>query len=204
MHIARTILPTVLAAGLLSVAFAQIDLTSFEAGDPIVADEVNANFEELATAVQSVASGTANVTALDMLMLNGAAGLTPDRSKSHYLGAIARDGEVTGCYGANFDLPDGATITSVSATMDLSVGSAANDASAQFWHRSWTSTNSTVIADLSAFNSDTGYVTQTISGPFAEDPDAMEVKADEREYAVTVCLTEDARFFHAQVAYEIP
>ncbi len=204
MHIARTILPTVLAAGLLSVAFAQMDLTSFASGDPIVAAEVNANFEEIATAVQSIASGTANVTAFDMLMLDGAAGLTPARSrKYHYLSAITTSGITTGCYGANFDLPDGATITSVSATMDLSLGSASNDASAEFWHRSWTSERSTEIAFLNAFNSSTGYVTQTVSGPFA-DEDAVDVKANEREYGVTVCLTEDARFFHAQVAYEIP
>ena len=193
------VLATVVALG---VAHAQIELTTFQAGDPIVADEVNGNFDELATAIDAAAHGTADVTAMDLVKLDGFAGEEPIRSDDHSLGLPAA--ATSGCFGAHVRLPDGATVTSVSATMDLSLGTPAdNDAFARFWHRTWTERGDETFALLQSFGSTTGYVTQTNSGPFA-DAAVHDVDAAGREYGVEVCLEEDAQFFHAQIAYRLP
>lgn len=200
----RTILTTfltILAMALLGGGLAQIELTEFQSGTPIVADEMNANFDELETAVEAVAHGSVHVSPLDLAPLGGVTDYVVHGSKSTlYL----TGSETFSCFGANVDLPHGAELTRVQATVDDPDGSASTStAEVAFGYRPWTEEPSDYYATLDQYGSTTGYVTQGVSGPFI-DAAAQAVDNDAYEYKVAVCLEGDSVFLDARIDYQLP
>lgn len=203
--IRTTILTTLLvtiATALLGSGLAQIELTEFESGTPIVADEMNENFDELKTAVEAVAHGSVHVSPLDLVPLDGATNYVV-RSKYAHLD-LDEDLSHT-CFGANVDVPQGSVITSVGATADTSQSSTpASAAEVSFGFREWNAQPTTYYEMIDQFGSSTGYVDASVSGPFTDHAAATSVDNASYEYKVLVCLEGDAHFYDAQVDYQLP
>ena len=186
---------------LASAALAKIEPTEFQSGTPIVADEMNANFDELKTAVEAVAHGSVHVSPLDLVPLEGVTDYVVRGVKAHLdLGGA----EAFSCFGARVDVSQGATITRVQATVDDPDGSAdVSTAEVAFGYREWTDEPSDDFATLDPYGSTTGYVTQGVSGPFADVP-VQAIDNDAYEYKVAVCLEGDSRYLDARLDYELP
>ncbi len=204
-----------LAALLASAALAQIELTEFQSGTPIVADEMNANFDAVVDAIESnrarldaIETGTLRVTPIDMVPLNTfdfrGSGVDLDyiRDKDDYLGLAgeADDGAAYFCFAARIDPPDGSTLTTFAATMSEDAGSG-DIAEAVLYERPWDDAqlgNENALATVDQFQ--TTFGEEIASGgdlPVVVDTDA-------NEYRVEACLQRRAGFLGARVEYELP
>lgn len=216
----RTIAAMLLAgaAALLGIASAQIDLTTFTAGDVIRADEVNANFRSVADAalanrarLDAIETGTVRVGPHDLVaseseITTTTATSTPyaftrgPRGKSglELLGSSAGSGGYF-CFGTGLDLPKGATIVEFAAILkDPDASGPADAANAFIQTRAWTGTRTDALASVGALGS--AYdETATIGGvlPATVDPAA-------NEYRLMTCLQGEGGFLGARVEYTLP
>ena len=218
---ARRTLATLLlacAATLLGVASAQIDLTTFTAGDVIRADEVNANFRSVADAAQAnqarldaietgaVRVGPHDLVASESEITTTTATSTPyaftrgPRGKSglELLGSSAGSGGYF-CFGTGLDLPEGASIIEFAAILKDPDGAGTADAASAFVQsRPWTQTRANDLATVDAL--DPAYAEITTVG------DALPATVDTvtNEYRVVTCLQGDGGFLGARVEYTLP
>jgi hypothetical protein len=218
---ARRTLATLLlvcAATWLGVAFAQIDLTTFTAGDVIRADEVNANFRSVADAAESnqarldaIETGTVRVGPHDLVaseseITASTANGTPfaftrgPRGKSglELLGSSASSGGYF-CFGTGLDLPEGASIVEFAAILkDPDASGAADAADAFIEARTWTGTRADGLANVAALGTEYGE-SATIGGAL---PATVDTSAN--EYRLMTCLQGEGGFLGARVEYTLP
>lgn len=200
---------------LVGAATAQVELTTFATGDPIVADQVNQNFSNLADGVtqnaarlDAMESGTVWVSSLEMVPLytfnildvDSTADLEYMREKEDALFLI-RAANSSGdlyCFGARVRLPQGATVTSFAASMYLQ--STSDAAYSQLLLRPWGSdrTESMALHEWSTTTS-SSYVEMTTSSITGATVDNAT-----NEYRVETCLSGDSRFLDARIEYSLP
>lgn len=214
--------PSVVAAALLVFAgwtSAQIELTSFQTGDPIRADDVNGNFQELADAITAVADGEYRILPFDLVPFEpfsdaGIEGGSPDvptefrygvNSKYHL--ELTGSTETSGrpyCFGSHVRLPDGATVVRHGATLQESdpgkdVGT--NDASATFYRQPFSTTDveppETIVETIA--QATTFQESSTIGLPLP-----VTIDNDAYTYGYLVCLQGDGMFLNARLSYTLP
>lgn len=188
---------------LFGTAAAQIDLTPFSSGDPIVAEEVNGNFQELADAVTAIADGEYRILPPD---------LTPTDDGADYRYGVNNkselflDGDLAGftCFGHHVRLPDGATVTRHGSTMaEPSPGDAPDGdrAEAYFLKRPFSTTSDqapdAVVESIAAAT--TFQESATIGGNLPETIDN-----ETYVYEYRVCLEGGGRFLNARLTYTLP
>jgi hypothetical protein len=223
---ARRTLATLLlacAATLLGAASAQIDLTTFSAGDVIRADEVNANFravadaaeanqnrlDAIATGARTLRVGPHDLVASESQITSSTANGTPyeftrgPRGKSglELLGTSQSSGGLF-CFGTGLDLPEGASITEFAAILkDPDASGDAEAAEAYLQTRAWTDTRTDTIAAVGALGT-TYDETATVGGVGGALPATVDAAA--YEYRVVTCLEGGGGFLGARVEYTLP
>ena len=216
-HLVRTVATMLLigAAACLGSATAQVDLTTFAAGDVIRADEVNENFRSLADAAEAnqarldaIASGTVRVGPYDVepsesrVTTSSGQGTAYDftRRKSglELLGpSDASDGYF--CFGTGLDLPEGASIVGFAAILKDPDGAGGADAAEAFIaERPWTE----VPADSLAAVDGAGASYGEISATSASLPATVENAAN--AYRLVTCLAGEGGFLGARIEYTLP
>lgn len=214
--------PSVVAAALLVCAgwtSAQIELTSFQTGDPIRADDVNGNFQELADAITAVADGEHRILPFDLVPLEPFSdadndGGTPDVPTEFRYGVNNKFHlELTGstepsgrsyCFGSHVRLPDGATVVQHGATLQESdpgenVGD--NDASATFYRQPFSTTDveppETIVETIAR-------ATTFQEGSMVGGGLPVTIENDAYTYGYLVCLKGDGMFLNARLHYTLP
>lgn len=206
------------AATILGAASAQIDLTTFSAGDVIRADEVNANFRSVADAAEAnqarldaIETGTVRVGPHDLVATESeitasTANGTPfaferglrGKSGLELLGSSAGSGGYF-CFGTGLDLPEGATIVEFAAILkDPDASGTADAADAFLQARTWTATQADDLASVAALGTDYDE-TATIGGDLPATVDTAT-----NEYRLMTCLQGEGGFLGARVEYTLP
>lgn len=220
-HVKYAVLIAALATFVVgSAALAQVNLVTFSEGDVIRADDVNQNFESVASAVESVQgrvdtlegdeSREVRVTRADLVPAQGAPdgqdqdgfeyqySQLPNRAQLELAGNARIDGYQY-CFYTRLDLPDGATITEFAATLlDEDLGAADSLGVAYLMERAWTSIPFDTLASVAATSVDFQEVA-TSSTPLPHDVDASA-----HAYLVMVCLQRQGEFLGARVDYDMP
>lgn len=196
---------------------AQVQLTQFQTGDPIVADEVNANFEALGAAIEqlqqrldAVQSGVARVSAVDLVPL-----YTVDlQGSGNSLDYVVQDAKVgtlslvgqavdagTYCFGTSLDLPDGGSIIGLSANGFDAVGS---DATVTLLRRAWGFEATEELAGIDRGTSDDfSDALASIEAPGSALPHVVDAVG--YAYRLDVCLSgPNAGFLDAAIDYDLP
>lgn len=212
--IARRIVVAVslLAAILASVAAAQVDLVTFQTGDPIRADEVNGNFEALRDAIEARHPSTVHVSYVDLVPLNTSdlqgAGVALDYTrildKESVLTLTVAESEATFCFATRLDLPDGAAISSLSAVAYDGPNSYENDVDVILRRRPWGDTVLETVAGLDEEGSD-DFGADLASASAAASAFPHAVDAVGYAYRLDVCLTgSGAGFLDASLVLDLP
>ena len=200
----RTILLATVAAVLLAApAAAQVQLTTFQAGDPIVASEMNANFQELATNAEAVAPGRHLVTAADLVPRDASTDFIRGQGGKYYLeleGTSETDGPH--CFLARVRLPDGATVTLVGATLqDPDPSGDVHAAEAGLLSIPFATDGAAApdeLAGVTAFT-DTFFESKTTGGAL---PAVIDRQA--ATYVYVVCLEGFGSFLNGRIEYDLP
>ena len=206
------------AATCLTSATAQIDLTTFTAGDVIRADEVNANFRSVADAAEAnqarldaIETGTLRVGPHDLVaseshITTTSAPGTPyeftrgPRGKAglELLGPSDGSGGLF-CFGTGLDLPEGTSIVEFAAILKDPDGSGdAEAAEALLQTRAWTETRVDTIAGVGAPGPD--YEEDVTTG--LDLPVTVDTAAN--EYRLVTCLEGGGGFLGARIEYTLP
>ena len=202
----------------LGSATAQVDLTTFTAGDVIRADEVNTNFRSVADAAEAnlarldaIETGTLRVGPHDLVASESQitatnANGTPyaftrgPRGKSglELLGTSETSGGLF-CFGTGLDLPDGASIVEFAAILKDPDGSGdAEAAEAYLQSRAWTEARRDMVAGVGAPGTTYGEASTTgMNLPATVDDAAY-------EYRLITCLEGGGGFLGARIEYTLP
>lgn len=194
----RDLLRALAAAALMaaSSAAAQPALTPFSRGGPIEADELNRNFEELADAVGSLATGVVRIDPFEM---------APLRSSTEYLrfkGELVLTGDSDAgdpvCFGTVAELPDGAEILAFAARLSVPENGSENTVAEAFLgRRAWDGRSTEWFSTVEA------------QGPDYQEDVSLEglpvvVDREAGAYRVATCLGGDGGFLGARIEYAMP
>lgn len=198
---------------LLGFAQAQVALNEFTEGTPIVADEVNENFTNLAGAIGANADAIdAAATRIDSLEGTGSTGtvwatredLSPaqgtvdfDYSSEPQKSELVLIGTGTGveyCFRGRIDLPHQATVTEFGAIAKAFGG----HAEIALERRAWAAGPYDTLVSVQATGSSHAEVSTTAT------PLPVDVNSDEYGYFVRVCLQDGGGMRSAYVTFDLP
>lgn len=203
---------SLLVAILASMAAAQLDLVTFQAGDPIRADEVNGNFAALRDAIEARQLDTVHVSYVDLVPLNTsdlrgtdvALDYTRILDKESVLTLDVADASATFCFATRLDLPDGATISSLSAVAYDGPNSYEDDVDVLLRRRPWGETALEIVAGIDEDASDVfGADLTSASAPASAFPHAVDAAG--YAYRLDVCIAgSGAGFLDAALTLGLP